>query len=125
MVNKKPIPAHKHKALAAGKGAEQRACDYLQAQGLTLVTRNFRSKYGEVDLIMQDGEIIVFIEVKYRTQNNYGGALLSLKPRQQHRIIRTAQFFLMRYPNHQARFDVIAIEGNDEISWIANAFDAG
>lgn len=117
--------AAKQQALAAGQQAETQACEYLKLQGLQLLERNFRCKYGEIDLIMQQNDIIVFVEVKYRQGQHFGGALLSLQRRQQQRIIRAAQFFLMRYPNHQARFDLVAIDGDQPIQWVANAFDAG
>lgn len=125
MDNKTKHLAAKQQALAAGQQAETAACDYLKAQDLSLLARNFRCKYGEIDLIMQKDDIIIFVEVKYRQAQQFGGALLSLQRHQQQRIIRAAQFFLMRYPNHQARFDLVAIDGNQPIQWIANAFDAG
>ncbi len=75
---------------------------------------------------MRDGNTIVFIEVRYRKNNRYGGAICSIDPRKQARIIRTAQHYLQyRSPDAQARFDVIAVEGNDDIHWVRNAFDLG
>lgn len=110
-------------ALQAGKEAEERALSYLQQQGLQLLSRNFRCKAGEIDLIMQHREVLVFIEVKYRHTDQYGGALMSLSARQQQRIIKAASFYLMRYaPHAQARFDVIAQEGEHDLQWLPNAF---
>lgn len=110
-------------ALQAGKEAEERALSYLQQQGLQLLSRNFRCKMGEIDLIMQHHEVLVFIEVKYRHTDQYGGALMSLSARQQQRIIKAASFYLMRYaPHAQARFDVIALEGEHDLQWLPNAF---
>lgn len=110
-------------ALQAGKEAEERALSYLQQQGLKLLAQNFRCKAGEIDLIMQHREVLVFIEVKYRHTDQYGGALMSLSARQQQRIIKAASFYLMRYaPHAQARFDVIALEGEHNLQWLPNAF---
>ena len=119
----KTTPTATH--LQRGSDAEQLACEHLQASGLRLLQRNFRLKVGEIDLIMQDGASIVFVEVRYRKSQRYGGALHSIDPRKQARIIRTAQYYLQyRAPNAAARFDVVAIEGT-QLHWIQNAFDLG
>ena len=116
------LPPH----LLRGQHTEQLACTFLQANGLKLLHQNYRLRTGEIDLIMRDGHIIAFIEVRYRKTQNYGGALASIDPRKQVRIIRTAQHYLQyRAPDAQARFDVIAIEGNNDIQWIKNAFELG
>ncbi|MDD5393272.1 MAG: YraN family protein [Thiothrix sp.] len=121
-LDSKPKAAH----LQRGENTEQLACKHLQANGLKLLHQNYRLRTGEIDLIMRDGAIIVFIEVRYRKTQRYGGALLSIDPRKQARIIRTAQHYLQyRAPDTQARFDVIAVEGDDGIQWIKNAFDLG
>lgn len=110
--------------LERGNGSEQLACTYLQASGLVLLERNYRLRTGEIDLIMRDGDVIVFVEVRYRKNQHYGGALASIDLRKQTRIIRTAQHFLQyRAPYAQARIDVVAVEGNNHINWIKNAFD--
>lgn len=121
LVNKQPTAAH----LVCGIAAEQLACDYLQARGLQFVERNYRLKRGEIDLIMRDGSTLVFVEVRYRKTQRYGGALQSIDPRKQARIIRCAQYYLQyRAPHAQARFDVVAVEG-DQLHWIPNAFEPG
>jgi putative endonuclease len=121
-LDSKPKASH----LQRGEATEQLACEYLQAKGLQLLQKNYRLKMGEIDLIMRDGQTIVFIEVRYRKTTSYGGALQSIDSRKQARIIRTAQHYLQyRAPEAQARFDVIAIEGNNGIQWIKNAFDLG
>ncbi|WP_051081547.1 YraN family protein [Thiofilum flexile] len=125
MSNTKPSAADAKKlaAVLAGQQAEEQALVYLQQQGLTLRERNFRCKTGEIDLIMQHGETVVFVEVKYRRSTQYGGALLSISARQQQRIIKTASYYLMRQaPYAQARFDVIALEGENNLHWLPNAF---
>lgn len=99
---------------------------YLQANGLCLVQRNYRIRSGEIDLIMRDDQVLVFVEVRYRKTQRYGGALQSIDPRKQARIIRTAQHYLQyRAPNAPVRFDVIAVEGDNSINWVKNAFDLG
>ncbi len=127
MVYRKPLdnkPQAPH--LQRGVSTEQLACEHLQASGLQLLHQNYRLKMGEIDLIMRDGNIIVFVEVRYRKTNRYGGALLSIDPRKQARIMRTAQHYLQyRAPDAQARFDVVAVEGDDNINWIKNAFESG
>lgn len=108
----------------SGHAAEDRACDYLTRQGLTLVERNFRCRGGEIDLIMRQSEALVFVEVRLRADSRYGGAAASVTPAKQARLIVAAQLFLQRYPNPPpCRFDVIAIDG-ERLSWVRNAFDA-
>ncbi|MCK5813734.1 MAG: YraN family protein [Cocleimonas sp.] len=107
-----------------GAQSEQLACDYLQAKGLQLIQRNFSSRYGEIDLIMLDNSTVVFIEVRYRKNRNFGGAFASVTPTKQQRIIKTALYYQQQNSAPDAmRFDVIAIEGEKaKIEWIQNAF---
>lgn len=106
-----------------GDIAEQLACDYLQQQGLQLKQRNFSCRYGEIDLIMQHNELLVFVEVRYRRNEMYGGALESVDYRKQRRIINSAQYYLQRNPiDAPVRFDVIAVSANHQIDWIIDAF---
>ncbi|MBU0655473.1 MAG: YraN family protein [Gammaproteobacteria bacterium] len=111
--------------LQRGETTEQLACKHLQASGLKLLQQNYRLKMGEIDLIMRDGDTIVFVEVRYRKSNRYGGALYSIDPRKQMRLLRTAQHYLQsRAPNAPARFDVIAVDGSNDIHWVKNAFES-
>jgi len=72
---------------------------------------------------MQDADTLVIVEVRFRKSNKYGGALESITPRKQSRIIATTQYYLMRNNWHNAiRFDVITLSGNMDIHWIKNAF---
>ena len=114
-----------------GDEAEDRALAYLQTQGLVLVERNYRVAKGpsvrgaEVDLIMRtpDGTL-VFVEVRSRTERDFGGAAASISRTKQQRCIRGAQTYLMSiHPWPPCRFDVVAIDGND-LTWIPAAFDA-
>lgn len=111
--------------LQRGETTELLACKHLQASGLKLLQQNYRLKMGEIDLIMRDGDTIVFVEVRYRKNNRYGGALYSIDPRKQMRLLRTAQHYLQsRAPNAPARFDVIAVDGSNDIHWVKNAFES-
>lgn len=109
-----------------GSEAENIAAIYLQQKGLKLVAKNYQSRYGEIDLIMQDGRTLVFIEVRMRSNNNFGGAAMSITPSKQQKIIRTAEHFLQTHGNASCRFDVILMSkaSNDSIEWLSNAFDA-
>jgi putative endonuclease len=113
-----------------GSEAEDRACLYLQAQGLTLVQRNYRvargpsRRGGEIDLIMRapDGTL-VFVEVRSRAQACQGGAGASVTWVKQRRLALAAQHFLLRWPfPPPCRFDVVAVEGKD-LHWWPSAFD--
>lgn len=115
-----------------GQEAEDRACEHLQAQGLTLVRRNYRlargphARGGEIDLIMRapDGTV-VFVEVRQRSTSTHGGAGASITASKRVRLQRTAAHFLMRWAHPPpCRFDVVAIEG-PSLHWWPAAFDAG
>ena len=106
-----------------GQLSEESALAYLQAHGLVLVERNFLCKAGEVDLIMRDGPGLVFVEVRKRATTRFGGALWSITPAKQKRLLRAAQYYLLRY--HQVppcRFDVIAIE-DGQLRWLRNVLE--
>lgn len=107
-----------------GEAGEDSALQYLQQQGLTLVERNFRCKGGEIDLIMQDHNALVFVEVRKRADRRYGGAAASVTARKQARLVIAAQTFLQRYRTPPAcRFDVVAIDGA-AMNWLKNVIDA-
>lgn len=114
--------------LEIGKQAEQLACRHLERHGLRLLAQNFRSRYGELDLIMRDGDTTVFIEVRSRQQDNLVDSLESIDRRKQRKLIRTAQFYLLSTPslaNRPARFDVVAITQQgitSQVDWIKDAF---
>ncbi len=111
-----------------GQAAEDYACHYLQMQGLILITRNFNARQGELDLVMLERDTIVFIEVRYRSRSDFGGAGASITRSKQQKIIAAARYFLHhqpRYANYAARFDVIAIQAQQQgwhIDWIPAAF---
>lgn len=114
---------------AAGSLWEDYAKQYLLKQGLQAVTQNFHSRQGEIDLIMKDGQSYVFVEVKYRKSNNFGGATAAVTGSKQQKLTQTAKVFLQQQGlneyNTECRFDVIAIEGdenNPTTTWLKNAF---
>lgn len=102
--------------------AERAAEEHLRNQGFDLVTRNFRARTGEIDLIMSKATLLIFVEVRYRTNPNYGTGADSISRSKQQKIIRTAKMFLQKNGKRwsQYRFDVVSI-GND-IHWISDAF---
>lgn len=110
--------------LQKGEQAEQFAREYLEQQGLRWQASNFRCKQGELDLVMREGETVVIVEVRYRQSQQYGGALASITPKKQARIIAATQHYVIinRLSNAAIRFDVIAIAGDQQIDWIKNAF---
>lgn len=110
--------------MPSGAAAEDQAADYLQRQGLRLLARNWRCRLGELDLIMRDGETLVFVEVRSRASAAFGGAGASITPAKQAKLIRAAEHFLLRQAHRGAcRFDAILIEG-DKLQWLRNAFEA-
>jgi putative endonuclease len=101
-----------------GRLAEDRALVFLQQQGLVCVTRNYACRYGEIDLVMSDGPLLVFVEVRMRKNSNFGGAAASVNAAKQQRLWRTAEHYLMRYRTQPAcRFDLVAIDG-DTLDWM-------
>ncbi len=110
-----------------GEQAEQWAAHYLQEHGLKLIERNYRSRFGEIDLIMQDGAMLVFVEVRMRRNGDFGGAAASIDAHKQQRIIRTSQQYLSGLARTPAcRFDAVLL-GDAQgagVHWVKNAFDA-
>ncbi|HEX7644114.1 MAG TPA: YraN family protein [Burkholderiaceae bacterium] len=109
-----------------GDSGEDQALAYLQSRRLSLVERNFRCKGGEIDLIMLDQAVLVFVEVRKRAPgaDRFGGAAASVTPAKQRRLIVSAQVYLKRYTHPPAcRFDVVAIDGS-EITWLKNVIEA-
>lgn len=117
-----------------GNMAESKALKLLTHQGLSLITRNFRIRSGEIDLIMEDpretdqeGEdsTLVFVEVRFRIRDDYGTAAESVSPLKMQKIVHTAEYFLIKNPQYQSwacRFDIVAISGAKPPDWIQNAF---
>ena len=116
-------------AQTAGDLAEALAAEYLIEQGLRIVTRNFRIKGGEIDLIAEDGRTIVFVEVRLRRNSAFGSAGESITVHKQRRIVLAARLYLARHPalyERACRFDCLlldALSGNN-IEWVRDAFSA-
>jgi len=113
----------------AGAKAEEVARIYLEQRGLRLVGQNYRCRQGEIDLIMQDGETLAFIEVRYRKTTGFGSPAESVTPSKQRRIIMTANHYLQSKSSANipaCRFDMLAIVGKEQqnIDWIKDAFQA-
>lgn len=118
------LPAH----LFRGADAEVAARDYLECRGLQLVQRNYRCAAGEVDMVMRDRSALVFVEVRYRRNDQFGGAARSVDADKQRKLRHSGEHFLQHHPRLEytsCRFDVVAVTGTPpkyEIDWIANAF---
>lgn len=110
-----------------GDARESEARRWLERKGLRFIAANVRARGGEIDLIMQDGPTIVFIEVRYRQSSHYGGAAASVTRAKQQKLLLTAQLWLARHNGSfdtvDCRFDVVAFTGN-AIEWFKNAFSA-
>lgn len=111
-----------------GAASEKLAISHLERQGMTLLERNFTCRRGEIDLIMQDRNRIVFVEVRSRHSARCVSPLESIDAAKQRRIINAARYYLMIRNLHErvdCRFDCLGITGSGddaEITWIADAF---
>ena len=112
-----------------GAAAEDAALALLQQHGLVLLARNARFRMGELDLVMADGRMTVFVEVRHRTGTARGGALLSITPLKQQRLQAAARLWLQAHPARAAmpcRFDVVISQGQPaQLSWLRDAFQPG
>ncbi len=109
-----------------GMAVEDSALRFLTEQGLLLVARNFRSRCGEIDIIMREGHCLVFIEVRYRGSELYGHAIETINKVKQQKLARTAHYFLQKKSEWQyseCRFDVMTLmPNNKQFEWIKDAF---
>jgi len=109
---------------AVGKKGEEQAALVLTSAGMKIIAKNYRSKFGEIDIIAVDGETIVFIEVKAWSTYNLDNLQYSINSRKQSKIIKTAKFFLFenrKYSNMTIRFDVVFVQ-NNKVTHLASAF---
>ncbi len=107
-----------------GNAGEQKACEYLKAQGYQILEQNFHCKVGEIDIIAKDHEYLVFVEVKYRKTASHGSPLEAVNFTKQKKISQTAGYYLMtkhKQENVSVRFDVVSVLG-EEVTLIKNAF---
>jgi len=115
----------------AGQRAEAAALAHLQQHGLSLLAQNWTCRRGELDLVMLDGDTVVFVEVRSRRHSAWGGALESVDMRKRQRLAISAELFLQqnaRWSSHPCRFDIVAIDirtpsSAGHLNWIPNAFD--
>jgi len=126
---KKWIWNKKQTTTETGKLTEKFTAEYLTSHNLLLLEGNFHSKYGEIDLIMLDNQTYVFIEVKYRKNNLYGGGEVAVNSSKQHKLRLCAQYYLQQNQLNEyttpCRFDIVALEGDIQtptINWLKNAF---
>ena len=115
-----------------GAAAEQIAAEYLRAQGLEILDRNFRRRLGELDIIARDGDVLVIAEVRTRSSDQFGGAAASVDPGKQIRLIRAAHQLLQQrreLSKLRVRFDVLVVAevGREtmRVEWLRHAFSTG
>lgn len=118
--------------LKQGEDAETACCHYLKSQGLKLVDRNFNCRLGEIDLIMTDKNTLVFVEVRFRKNDYFGGGLESITNTKINKLRKTAELYLQQNNQYKnARFDVVSMSKNAQtmnnkqiytFDWITNAF---
>ena len=107
---------------------EQLAAEFLEEKGYRILERNFRCRQGEIDIIAADREYLVFLEVKYRRNERMGSGAEAVDPAKQRRIIRCAQYYLMKHPGYAdipCRFDVVSICEEGNVTLYRNAFQTG
>jgi putative endonuclease len=115
---------------ARGRAAEEGACRYLEGKGFAVVERNYRSGDGEIDIVARKGDLLVFVEVRFREDGAFGSPEGTVGPRKRRRVVAAARRYLSKVsPGSwgEARFDVIAIEGSGETAVLRHypsAFDA-
>lgn len=107
-----------------GAEAERRVAFFLTGQGLALLTQNYHCRFGEIDLVMRDAKTLVFVEVRMRRSEFFGGAAESITRTKQHKIMLTAQHYLQQHGESACRFDVVLMDSNQTLTWIKNAFEA-
>lgn len=113
--------------LKKGRQAEQQACEHLRKKGLKLVQKNYRCTSGEIDLIMKDKEMLVFVEVRYRKDIHFGSGAETVNSQKQKKLISAALHYLQRHSSSKqsCRFDVISTTNEnrtEDLQWIQDAF---
>jgi len=113
--------------LVQGRAAEAAALAHLKGHGLKLVTRNYRTPYGEIDLIMRDGTALVFVEVRFRRHPDFGSPAETVDVRKRHKLRASAEHYLQAGGdcNRPCRFDIVSVSGEPAtptIEWLTNAF---
>lgn len=110
-----------------GAQAEDRALAFLEAQGLSLIERNWRCKAGELDLVMRDGDTVVIAEVRARARDDHGDAAETVDRRKRRKIVASTLLWLAarrKYEEWPLRFDVVTLDAGGQVEWLREAFDA-
>jgi putative endonuclease len=127
-VGPRPVTPVRAPTTPKGRDGEDEAARFLDGQGLTLLARNVRVGGGEIDLVAEDGETVVFVEVKWRRDVSRGSPAEAVTPVKRRKLLSAARAWLAQNPSgarREVRFDVVAIEGEaGKIDWIRGAFDA-
>ena len=112
-----------------GQRAEDIAAEFLRAQGLQILERNYRRRLGELDIIAKDGDVLIIAEVRTRASDRYGGAAASVDGRKQQRLVRAAAQLLQQrkdFSHFRVRFDVLAVSGtvvgSPKVQWLQHVF---
>ena len=119
------MPAPLTERARDGAAAEDAALAHLRAAGLDLLARNVRYPFGELDLVMREGDTLAFVEVRYRRGNGFGGALASIDAGKRRKLARAAQAWLGNHRAHaqmRCRFDVVTVAPGDQCQWLRAAF---
>lgn len=110
----------------AGQNGETVAASFLEKEGVRILMRNFRCKFGEIDLIAKENDYFLIVEVKMRTSQRQGSGCEAVDRRKQRKICRTYDYFRMKYQISEyvpVRFDVVEVDKEDHCRWIQNAFE--
>jgi putative endonuclease len=118
------IAGRRTAAQVSGAAGEREAERLLERHGLRIVARNYRTRVGEIDLVAQDGDVLVFVEVRLRARDGFGGAAASIGPAKQRRLAAAASLYLSRLGRApRCRFDVVTLDDGAP-RWLRGAFDA-
>ncbi|MPZ43429.1 MAG: YraN family protein [Betaproteobacteria bacterium] len=108
-----------------GRETERQAAEFLQGQGMRIVARNWRCRFGEIDLVARDGSTLVFVEVRARASRAFGGAAESIDYAKRRKLVAAANLYLAaRKLDAACRFDAVLIEADGHMRWVRDAFRA-
>ncbi|HVE49882.1 MAG TPA: YraN family protein [Casimicrobiaceae bacterium] len=115
--------ADRAQALASGRDAEARAASYLESQGLHVIARNVRNRFGEIDLVCREGGTLVFVEVRMRRSQRYGGAAESITAAKRARLVAACEGYVATLASTPpCRIDAVLIDGDgrEQMQWLHN-----
>jgi putative endonuclease len=106
-----------------GRDAERLAAHFLERHGLTIVARNWRCRFGEIDLVAKDRESVVFVEVRMRASRAFGGAAASIDAAKRRKLIAAANLYIgARRVDAPCRFDALLLDPAGQVEWVRDAF---